>query len=100
MEVPLIDTDERRRQLEEPVEREATLLLSMEDAVSLRKDGPLCFGNASAFPWRHSRLALGIGQFQFDKVQAFVSICMASLGGRAGTTLAGAGGSGAAIASG
>jgi len=96
------DADERCAQLEELVERDGTASsVFVEDAAALRKDGALCFTRVclpvmfAARTWFWSMTF----DFQIDIFQAFVSICMASLGGRAGTTLSGAGGGGAAIAS-
>lgn len=95
------DTDEQCAQIKEHAEKETTTSVSMEDAVALRKDVPFC-SDESAFQWNIHFSSLDlvgpIGS-HIDKAQAFVSICMASLGGMAGNTLSDAGRGGAAVAS-
>lgn len=61
--VPCSDTDGWCAQLEEPVERDTTSSVFVEDAVAIRKDGPLCFKRVD-LPVGRSILELGLGHSQ------------------------------------
>ena len=101
VDVLCFGTDEWCAQSKEHAEKETTTLVTVEDAVALRKDGPFC-SDESALQWNSHFSSLDLVSpvgSHVDKAQAFVSICMASLGGMAGNTLSGAGGGGAAVVS-